>query len=91
MTQQFDNSAQFFSTNIVFINELYQKFIENPSSIDKSWADFFSQNSDEIKSIIADYKGPSWASRNLKVVGSIDYDISNNSNKELPKKIYKFV
>ena len=86
MTQKFDNTAQFFSTNIVFINELYQKFIENPSSIDKSWADFFSQNSDEIKSIIADYKGPSWASRNLKVVGSIDYDISNNSTKELPKK-----
>lgn len=91
MSQQLENTAQFFSTNIVFINELYQKFIENPASIDKSWADFFLQNSEEVKSIIADYKGPSWANRNLKVVGSVDYDISNNSYKELPKKDAKAI
>jgi 2-oxoglutarate dehydrogenase E1 component len=80
------SNSPFFSTNIVFINELYQKFLENPAAIDTSWAQFFSENKEEIASILADYKGPSWSKRNLKVVGSADFDISNNAPKEQPKK-----
>lgn len=79
-------NSHFFSTNIVFINELYQKFLQNPNSIDKSWADFFVQNKEEVTAILADYQGPSWSKRNLKVVGGNDFDISNNSIKEQPKK-----
>jgi 2-oxoglutarate dehydrogenase E1 component len=80
-------TTPFFSANIVFINELYQKFIQNPASVDKSWADFFNQNEDEIKSILADYHGPSWAKRNLKIVGSEDFDISSNAKKEVKKDV----
>lgn len=86
MSQQLENTTPFFSANIVFINELYQKYIENPNSIDKSWADFFASNQEEVKSIIADYQGPSWGKRGLKVIGSQDYDISSNTVKEQPKK-----
>lgn len=85
MSKQLANNSSLFSTNVVFINELYQKFLQNPASVDASWADFFAANEDEIKSILADYKGPSWASRNLKVVGSQEFDISSNAKKELPK------
>ena len=86
MSQKLDQSSHFFSANIVFINELYQKYLENPNSIDKSWADFFANNQEEVKSIIADYQGPSWGKRGLKVIGSQDYDISSNTVKEQPKK-----
>ena len=86
MSQQLENTTPFFSANIVFINELYQKYLENPNSIDKSWADFFANNQEEVKSIIADYQGPSWGKRGLKVIGSQDYDISSNTAKEQPKK-----
>ena len=86
MSQQLENTTPFFSANIVFINELYQKYSQNPASVDASWAEFFSQNHDEVKAILADYNGPSWGKRNLKVVGSQDYDISSNAPKELPKK-----
>lgn len=86
MSKSFSNTSPFFSANVVFINELYQKFLQNPSSIDKSWADFFTQNQDEVKSILSDYQGPSWARRNLKVVGSEEFDISSNTKKEAPKK-----
>jgi 2-oxoglutarate dehydrogenase E1 component len=89
MTQDLSKTSPFFSANVIFINELYQKFLQNPASIDKSWADFFTQNQDEVKSILSDYQGPSWAKRGLKVVGSQDFDISSNSPKEAPKKDVK--
>ncbi len=85
MSKELFQDSSFFSTNIVFINELYQKFLQNPASIDKSWADFFSANNDEVKAVLADYKGPSWASRKLQVVGSEEFDISSNVKKEVKK------
>ncbi|MFM2200204.1 MAG: hypothetical protein RL769_257 [Pseudomonadota bacterium] len=85
MSQNLAHTSEFFSTNIVFINELYQKYLVNPSSVDQSWANFFKENNDEIKSILLDYHGPSWAKRNLKIVGCNEYDISSNSVKEVKK------
>ncbi len=85
MSKELANGSPFFSANVVFINELYQKFLQNPSSVDASWADFFTQNSEEVRSILADYQGPSWAKRNLKVVGGEDFDISSNAKKEVKK------
>ncbi len=85
MSKELSNDSQFFSANIVFINELYQKFLQNPASVDASWSEFFKQNNEEIKSVLADYNGPSWAKRGLKVVGSTDFDISSNAPKEVKK------
>ncbi len=48
-------------------------------------------NADEIKSILGDYKGPSWASRKLKVVDAEEFDISSFAKKEAPKKDVKAV
>jgi len=85
MTKDFAQTAPFFSANVIFINEIYQKFLENPQTIDQSWVNFFNENNDELKAILADYNGPSWSKRNLKVVGSQDFDISSNSAKEIKK------
>lgn len=78
-------SQQFFSSNIIFIEEIYQKFLQNPSQIDKSWVDFFTSNKEEVESILADYRGPKWANRNLQIIGSQEYDISSFSSKEQAK------
>jgi 2-oxoglutarate dehydrogenase E1 component len=86
MSNELSNTSPFFSTNVVFINELYQKFLQNPASVDASWAVFFAANQDEMKSVLSDYQGPSWAARKLKVVGSTEFDISSNAPKEAPKK-----
>jgi 2-oxoglutarate dehydrogenase E1 component len=85
MSKELDKTSPFFSANVVFINELYQKFLKNPTSIDVSWAEFFNENADEIEAILSDYNGPSWAKRNLKVVGSQDFDISSNALREIKK------
>jgi 2-oxoglutarate dehydrogenase E1 component len=85
MSKELEKTSPFFSANVIFINELYQKFLQNPASIDSSWSEFFTQNQDEVESVLVDAKGPSWARRKLKVIGE-DYDISANSKRELPKK-----
>jgi 2-oxoglutarate dehydrogenase E1 component len=89
MSKELVQTSPFFSSNIVFINELYQSFLKNPESVDISWAEFFNANGDEIKSILSDYQGPTWAKRNLKVVGAEEFDISSNIKKEVPKKDIK--
>lgn len=90
-TQELSDSAPFFSTNIVFINELYQNYLSNPSSIDSSWADFFANNKSEVEEIISDYNGPSWSKRELKVIKAQEFDISNNTKTEAPKSKLKGV
>ena len=85
MSKELAKNSPFFSTNVVFINELYQNFLKNPASVDASWAEFFKQNADEVKSVLADYNGPTWAKRNLKVVAAQEFDISSNSPKEIKK------
>jgi 2-oxoglutarate dehydrogenase E1 component len=89
MSQKLAQTSPFFGANIIFINELYQKFLQNPASIDASWAEFFAQNADEIKSVLADYQGPSWAARKLQIIGSDEFDISSLTKKEAAKKDVK--
>ncbi len=86
MSKELSKTSPFFSANVVFINELYQKFSQNPASVDASWAEFFTQNRDEVAAILSDYNGPSWQKRDLQIVGSADYDVSSVVKKEAPKK-----
>ena len=85
MTKEFEKTSPLFGANVIFINEIYQKFQQNPSEVDQSWVEFFKQNNDVIKDILLDYNGPSWCKRELKVIGQQDFDISSNSPKETKK------
>ena len=91
ISKELSKTAPFFSTNIVFINELYQNFLSNPDSVDESWAEFFTNNASEVSEVLSDYQGPSWSKRTLKVVKAGDFDISNNVKKELPKSDKKTI
>jgi 2-oxoglutarate dehydrogenase E1 component len=66
----------FFSSNLHFIIEIYQKYLENPASIDVSWADFFNENSDDIEKLLGDKDGASWSKKDISVL-NFDYDISS--------------
>jgi 2-oxoglutarate dehydrogenase E1 component len=87
MSQEFSKTTSLFSQNIIYLNELYQKFLQNPNSVDATWAEFFVQNADEVKLVLSDYQGPSWSRRKLQVVGTDDFDISSNIKKEVAKKV----
>jgi 2-oxoglutarate dehydrogenase E1 component len=56
--------ASFLSgPNAPFIEELYAKYVESPSSVDPSWRKFFSELQDESETVLQDIRGASWAPR----------------------------
>ena len=58
------NSAQdltFLSgPNAEYIIQLYAKFMQNPTTLDQSWSDFFSALNDNEKDILSELSGASW-------------------------------
>ena len=58
-------------SNSVFINDLLNKWENDPKSVPEEWSNLFK----EIGSEIAD-KGPSWAKENNRVIGAVDVEES---------------
>jgi len=77
----------FFSSNLPFIIEIYQKYLENPSSIDTSWVNFFNENQEDIEKLIDDKDGASWSKKDISIL-NFNYDISSMAKPE-EKKIKK--
>lgn len=50
-------------SNGPFIESLYVSFLQDPASIDPSWAAFFDQLGEEDKQVLEDYRGASWSPR----------------------------
>ncbi len=47
--------------NTAFIEGLYQKYLEDPTSVDESWAQFFSEVGDDIATVEREATGArSW-------------------------------
>jgi len=46
--KDFERDSFLFGGNSVFIEELYQKYLENPNSVDPSWVQFFTGQTDVI-------------------------------------------
>ncbi len=46
MAKDFKHSSFLFGSNSVFIEELYQKYLDNPNSVDQSWIEFFEGQND---------------------------------------------
>jgi 2-oxoglutarate dehydrogenase E1 component len=46
--------------NTAFIAELYAKYLADPSAIDPSWAELFTELSDDATSVLAELAGPAW-------------------------------
>ncbi|NRB10377.1 MAG: 2-oxoglutarate dehydrogenase E1 component [Rickettsiaceae bacterium] len=48
MSENFEKTSFLFGSNSIFIEELYQKYLEDPKSIDVSWQEFFHSHQDII-------------------------------------------
>ncbi|NBP58912.1 hypothetical protein EBU71_20675, partial [bacterium] len=46
MAKDFEHSSFLFGSNSVFIEELYQKYLKDPNSVDPSWTKFFATQGD---------------------------------------------
>ena len=78
------NKTALFSSNLPFIIEIYQKYLQNPSDVDASWIEFFSDNSDDIEKLIGDKNGASWSKKDISIL-NFDYDISSMAKPEEKK------
>ena len=58
-----------FGANARFIAELHARYLENPGSVDASWASFFADLDDDSRDILAELQGASWAPSTAAVIG----------------------
>ena len=57
------------SGNAVFVAELYERYLQNPASVDASWTGFFATLSDDARAMLDEMRGASWAPRDAAVIG----------------------
>lgn len=59
-------------SNSTFIAELYEKYLQNPASVDASWVTFFQDLEADASAILQDIQGASWCPRQTKVLNQVD-------------------
>jgi 2-oxoglutarate dehydrogenase E1 component len=58
--------------NAPFIAELYERFLENPSSIEPSWVQFFRGLQDDGAAVARELRGASWAPRAGGIIAHVN-------------------
>ncbi|MFV0512444.1 MAG: 2-oxoglutarate dehydrogenase E1 component [Jhaorihella sp.] len=58
---QFHASSFMQGHNAAYLEQLYARYAEDPSSVDEAWAAFFAQMGDDADDARAEASGPSWA------------------------------
>jgi 2-oxoglutarate dehydrogenase E1 component len=69
-----------FAQNATFLEELYNKYLENHELVGDDWRDYFSQIKEDTKDFQCFFSGPSWIKRKDKIIGC------NDGVKKLDKK-----
>ena len=70
MEHQEKRDSLLLGANGTFVAELYLRYLEDPGSVDHSWAAYFASLGDEAQSLLRDLKGASWAPRESRVIGA---------------------
>ena len=78
MSAIFDKNSFLFGGNTIFIEELYQRYLQDPHYVDATWQNFFKEYEGSHNK-----QSPSWGSY-PKVVGTIDPEIKAPA-KDSPK------
>ena len=79
----FQKTSFLSGTNSSYIEKLYAKYVEDPTSIPDSWRQFFEGLGDQKDNIIEN-QGPSWAPSNIKYISNGNLDVYE---KYLPKNL----
>ena len=66
MTSSFETNSPFFAGNAAFIEELYERYLQNPNSVDASWRDFFR---DATNGAASAKRSASWTQVQSKIIG----------------------
>ncbi|MBT4721500.1 MAG: hypothetical protein HOB86_18995, partial [Rhodospirillaceae bacterium] len=68
------NSSEsiFTGANGAYIAELYERFLDDPSSVDASWSKLFGDLDDDASTVKSDVAGASWARSRTSIIGNGD-------------------
>ena len=56
-----EQASFLYSANADFIAELFERYAENPASVDPSWRELFTGLNDDARSMLQELRGASWA------------------------------
>jgi len=70
----------FSGANGAFIAELYDRFLQDPSSVDPSWAVIFGELNDDPAGVSKDVGGASWAKSRTAIIGQRDPEDAPKGN-----------
>jgi 2-oxoglutarate dehydrogenase E1 component len=82
--QNLKASSLFFGANAVYIAEIYEKFLSNPSSVDASWQKYFADLHDSSNQVKADFGKGSWGKNKTKVVGAVNEEAEVKKESKKP-------
>ena len=79
------DSTLIFSGNTTFIQELYRRYLQDPSSVEAEWQEYFANVGDELDDLIDDFDGATWQKSDLQVVGAINPEDQPKKDKKAKK------
>ena len=80
MATNLETTSFLSGTNSVFIEQLYQRYLNNPSSVDPSWQEFFAGLGEEVEAVLAEAQGASWSPRSGLEVPPDEYGVVSETD-----------
>ena len=72
---QAEQTSFLFGANAPFIEELYARFLDDPSRVDADWRIFFEALAEERGDVLAEVRGASWAPNGARVIDVPDTEM----------------
>ncbi|MEQ1706158.1 MAG: 2-oxoglutarate dehydrogenase E1 component [Rickettsiales bacterium] len=79
-----NSTTSLFAGNSVFIEELYERYLQDAGSVDASWRDFFRDTTNGMASVTQ--RSASWAKIKSKVIGAVEELPATSDQKQDKKK-----
>src|SRR5207248_9475107 len=74
-SMQAEQTSFLFGANAPFIEELYARFLEDPSRVDDDWRTFFEALAEQKGDVLAEVRGASWAPNGARVIDVPDTEM----------------
>jgi 2-oxoglutarate dehydrogenase E1 component len=69
-----EQTSFLFGANAPFIEELYERYLGDPSAVDAEWRTSFEALGEQKSDVLAEMRGASWAPNGAHVIGAVDPD-----------------
>ncbi len=76
---QAEQTSFLFGANAPFIEELYARFLQDPSRVDGDWRVFFEALAEERGDVLAEVRGASWAPNGARVIDVPDTEMPRSA------------